>query len=246
MEKKKERVFIGNNHTEATRTEFNVMDAFNQIPFVESILKENDVPITNETIKACLTLRKEQRTREVKSGKFYKIPNGVGMGVPQTEQIPYDVFTNCDVLDEVFYKQIEVATEHAPLKQQKQEIEDDLRKYFDEVKENIYKCFHFGLVNIDTSSLLKYIEVKDGHAVLPNDIKERILKDTAFYATTEAGIDARLFHEKIAKELNEFADLIKGGDEGASHAVMVLQLFGIDENTFKIVPKAIDYDLFCK
>ena len=238
MAKKKEKIYISDNPTEAQIVESNVMTAFERLTMVEKILSEKDIPITLDIIKACLTMRRETRTREVESKTQF---DRGGKAIPMLES--YEVWAYCDALDEAIEKELKIVDEYsAPILAESHK--NELRKEYETMKEAIYGCFHINLLNIDTSSLLKYIIVEDGHCILPEDISERILHDTAIYATTDVGIEARLLHEEITKKLNKLVEMMKNVDR--LFLVSKIDKLFVVTDDYKFIPSAIDYDLFCK
>ena len=188
-------IFVGENNVEKTEClrnlRFQLHDAQRFIP----LIKEADLPITQEIVLDCITITKEQvctyPTDE--NGKISEL------GQPST------IYKHCPSIDAEFAKQMELATEGKPkviANGFKSEIESTATAF----KENVFKVFaKFGSNSKEnTTELQKYVFVDGDEIKLPEDIEERVKQDTGVFCKTEEQAQAFEAHKQAADAINAF------------------------------------------
>lgn len=188
-------IFVGENRAEKNKymgdLSFQLYKAQSFIP----LIKEANLPITQEIVLDCLTITKEQvciyPTDE--NGKISEL------GQPST------IYKHCPSIDAEFAKQTELATEGKPkviANGFKSEIESTATAF----KENVFKVFaNFGSNSKeDTTELQKYVFVDGDEIKLPEDIEERVKQDTGVFCKTEEQAQAFEAHKQAADAINAF------------------------------------------
>lgn len=195
---KEEKIFITTNDLEAHAVMFRVQRAFARVPQVEETLKHYGITPTPEVLKDALRIKRVERAKPTDEQRE-RIAL-VGAIIPE-KFIPFDSYENCPALDEAIQKKLRKIDN----KRERQAESADLSV----MKIELFNLFHInGRFEIDTTDLLKYMEVKDGHIALPDDLQERIKADTSVYATTPEGIAARKKHEELARLFTEFVAML--------------------------------------
>lgn len=188
-------IFVGENSVAKIERMRNLRSQLNQARSFIPLIKEADLPITQEIVLDCLTITKEQvwiyPTDE--NGKIS------GLGQPST------IYKHCPSIDAEFAKQMELATEGKPkviANGFKPEIESTATAF----KENVFKVFaDFGLNSKeDTTELQKYVFVDGDEIKLPEDIEERVKQDTGVFCKTEEQAQAFEAHKQAADAINAF------------------------------------------
>lgn len=226
-------IFVGENRAEKNKymgdLSFQLYKAQRFIP----LIKEANLPITQEIVLDCLTITKEQvciyPTDE--NGKISEL------GQPST------IYRHCPSIDAEFAKQMELATEGKPkviANGFKSEIESTATAF----KENVFKVF----ANLGSNSkestyeLQKYVFVDGDEIKLPEDIEERVKQDTGVFCKTEEQAQAFEAHKQAAQAINAFlAHFPKQYQPQLPAEVGNLFKFGEDGS---IQPQIIDYSLY--
>lgn len=197
------------------------------------LIKEANLPITQEIVLDCLTITKEQvciyPTDE--NGKISEL------GQPST------IYKHCPSIDAEFAKQMELATEGKPkviANGFKSEIESTATAF----KENVFKVFANFDSNSkeDTTELQKYVFVDGDEIKLPEDIEERVKQDTGVFCKTEEQAQAFEAHKQAAEAINAFFAHFPEQYRPQTTAE-VGNLFAFDEMG-NVCAQIIDYSLY--
>lgn len=226
-------IFVGENRAEKNKymgdLSFQLYKAQRFIP----LIKEANLPITQEIVLDCLTITKEQvciyPTDE--NGKISEL------GQPST------IYRHCPSIDAEFAKQMELATEGKPkviANGFKSEIESTATAF----KENVFKVFaNFGSNSKEsTYELQKYVFVDGDEIKLPEDIEERVKQDTGVFCKTEEQAQAFEAHKQAADAINAFLAHFPEQYRPQMPAEVV-NLFAFDEKG-NVCAQIIDYSLY--
>lgn len=235
---KKEKVFIAENPTEEAQQKHNVLTAFEVCEKAAKIVKNFGIPVSRDTVKDCLTLKKTIRQVAADDTEEW-IGEGKSRFAKYAAVEAFDNDTHLRAELEKMLADIEASDTRAAERTAKANA---LRAEYDEMLARIYGLFHVGRRDISTGELLQYIEVKDGVISLPKDLEERIKADTSTYATTERGMKAYYLHKEICDKLNALADLMKNVPRYEFAAELDKLFYQSEEGTIQATP--IDYDLF--
>lgn len=188
-------IFVGENSAEKNKfmgdLSFQLYKAQRFIP----LIKEANLPITQEIVLDCLTITKEQVCI------YPTDENGKTSELGQSSTI----YKHCPSIDAEFAKQMELATEGKPkviANGFKSEIESTATAF----KENVFKVFaNFGSNSKEsTYELQKYVFVDGDEIKLPEDIEERVKQDTGVFCKTEEQAQAFEAHKQAADAINAF------------------------------------------
>lgn len=188
-------IFVGENSAAKIKRMRDLRFQLNQARSFIPLIKEANLPITQEIVLDCLTITKEQvciyPTDE--NGKISEL------GQSST------IYRHCPSIDAEFAKQMELATEDKPkviANGFKSEIESTATAF----KENVFKVFaNFGSNSKeDTTELQKYVFVDGDEIKLPEDIEERVKQDTGVFCKTEEQAQAFEAHKQAADAINAF------------------------------------------
>lgn len=232
-------IFVGENSAAKTQfmrdLRFELYKAQEFIP----LIKEANLPITQEIVLDCLTITKEQvciyPTDEKGRNLSYNDFSELGQ--------PSIIYKHCPSIDAEFAKQMELATEGKPkviANGFKSEIESTATAF----KENVFKVF----ANVGSNSkestyeLEKYVFVDGDEIKLPEDIEERVKQDTGVFCKTEEQAQAFEAHKQAADAINAFlAHFPEQYRPYTTVGVGNLFKFGEDGS---IQPQIIDYSLY--
>ena len=188
-------IFVGENRAEKNKymgdLSFQLYKAQRFIP----LIKEANLPITQEIVLDCLTITKEQ---------VCIYPTDENGKISELEQTS-TIYRHCPSIDAEFAKQMELATEGKPkviANGFKSEIESTATAF----KENVFKVFaNFGSNSKEsTYELQKYVFVDGDEIKLPEDIEERVKQDTGVFCKTEEQAQAFEAHKQAADAINAF------------------------------------------
>lgn len=237
--KQEERIFICNNDLLEADVKRKVMNAFAQCGKLEMLLKDFGMPITREIVENCLTLRKFKEQVPVEGSTKWVGEKEVRFA---SEFAAIDAWRNDEYL-RVALKEIAEKIARSDLRQTERNTKlDALENEYNELLNGIYGLFHIRLRTIETSDLLKYIDVVDGHIVLPDDIDEQIRKECATYAEKRRSKEAYRLHREIAEKMTRLSDLMKNISRNDFEDA-IKNLFTQDDNG-NFVAAPIDYDLY--
>lgn len=226
-------IFVGENSVAKIERMRNLRSQLNQARSFIPLIKEANLPITQEIVLDCLTITKEQVCI------YPTDENGKISGLGQTSTI----YKHCPSIDAEFAKQMELATE---VKSKvianvfKSEIESTATAF----KENVFKVFaDFGLNSKeDTTELQKYVFVDGDEIKLPEDVEERVKQDTGVFCKTEEQAQAFEAHKQAADAINAF--LAHFPKQYRPETVAgVGNLFAFDEMG-NVCAQLIDYSLY--
>lgn len=226
-------IFVGENS--AVKTEclrdlrFQLYKAQRFIP----LIKEANLPITQEIVLDCITITKEQ---------VCTYPTDEKGNISELGQ-PSIVYKHCPSIDAEFAKQMELATEGKPkviANGFKSEIESTETAF----KESVFKVFaNFGSNSKEsTEKLQKYLIVDGDEIKLSEDIEERVKQDTGIFCKTEEQAQAFEAHKQAADAINAF--LAHFPKKYLPHtSAEVGNLFAFDEMG-NVCAQLIDYSLY--
>ena len=226
-------IFVGENSAKKREFMRNLRFDLNKAQSFIPLIKEANLPITQEIVLDCLTITKEQvctyPTDE--NGNFSELGQ------------PSIVYKHCPSIDAEFAKQMELATEGKPkviANRFKSEIESTATAF----KENVFKVF----ANVGSNSkestyeLQKYVFVDGDEIKLPEDIEERVKQDTGVFCKTEEQAQAFEAHKQAADAINAF--LAHFPKQYCPHvSAEVGNLFAFDEMG-NVCAQIIDYSLY--
>lgn len=226
-------IFVGENSAEKTNYLCDLLFQFKKAQNFIPLIKEANLPITQEIVLDCLTITKEElRTFPTdEKGNFSELG--------QTSI----VYKHCPSIDAEFAKLMELATEGKPkviANVFKSEIESTATAF----KESVFKVFaNLGSNSKEsTEKLQKYLIVDGGEIKLPEDIEERVKQDTGVFCKTEEQAQALEAHRQAAEAINAFlAHFPKRCHPQMPAEVGNLFKFGEDGS---IQPQLIDYSLY--
>lgn len=226
-------IFVGENSAEKTTFMWDLRSQLNKAQSFIPLIKEANLPITQEIVLDCLTITKEQvciyPTDE--NGKISEL------GQPST------IYKHCPSIDAEFAKQMELATEGKPkviANGFKSEIESTATAF----KENVFKVFaNLGSNSKeDTYKLQKYVFVDGDEIKLPEDIEERVKQDTGVFCKTEEQAQAFEAHKQAADAINAFLAHFPEQYRPQTY-VEIGSLFAFDEMG-NVCAQLIDYSLY--
>lgn len=197
------------------------------------LIKEANLPITQEIVLDCLTITKEQ---------VCIYPTDEKGNISELGQ-PSIVYKHCPSIDAEFAKLMELATEGKPkviANGFKSEIESTATAF----KESVFKEFTYLDSNSkeNTEELQKYVFVDGDEIKLPDNIEELVTRDTGMWCKTEAQAQALEAHRQAAEAINAFlAHFPKQYRPRMPAEVENLFKFGEDGS---IQPQIIDYSLY--
>lgn len=188
-------IFVGENSVAKFERMRDLRSQLKQARSFIPLIKEANLPITQEIVLDCLTITKEQVCI------YPTDENGKKSELGQ----PSIVYKHCPSIDAEFAKQMELATEGKPkviANGFKSEIESTATAF----KENVFKVFaNFGSNSKeDTYELQKYMFVDGDEIKLPEDIEERVKQDTGVFCKTEEQAQAFEAHKQAADAINAF------------------------------------------
>lgn len=188
-------IFVGENSAAKIKLMRDLRFQLNQARSFIPLIKEANLPITQEIVLDCLTITKEEVCT------YPTDENGKVSELGQTSII----YKHCPSIDAEFAKQMELATEGKPkviANGFKSEIESTATAF----KENVFKVFaNFGSNSKeDTTELQKYVFVDGDEIKLPEDIEERVKQDTGILCKTEEQAQAFEAHKQAADAINAF------------------------------------------
>lgn len=226
-------IFVGENSVAKIERMRDLRSQLNNARSFIPLIKEANLPITQEIVLDCLTITKEQvciyPTDE--NGKKSEL------GQPST------IYKHCPSIDAEFAKQMELATEGKPkviANGFKSEIESTATAF----KENVFKVFaNLGSNSKeDTTDLQKYVFVDGDEIKLPEDIEERVKQDTGILCKTEEQAQAFEAHKQAADAINAFLAHFPKQYRPQMPAE-VGNLFAFDEKG-NVCAQIIDYSLY--
>lgn len=197
------------------------------------LIKEANLPITQEIVLDCLTITKEQ---------VCIYPTDERGNISELGQTSI-IYKHCPSIDAEFAKQMELATEGKPkviANGFKSEIESTATAF----KENVFKVFAklYIYSKEDTTELQKYVFVDGDEIKLPEDIEERVKQDTGVFCKTEEQAQAFEAHKQAADAINAF--LAHFPEQYRPETVAeVGNLFAFDEMG-NVCAQLIDYSLY--
>lgn len=226
-------IFVGENSAEKTKylcdLRFQLHKAQRFIP----LIKEANLPITQEIVLDCITITKEQ---------VCTYPTDEKGNISELGQ-PSIVYKHCPSIDAEFAKQMELATEGKP-KVIANVLKSDIESTETAFKESVFKVFANFASNSKeiTEKLQKYLIVDGDEIKLPEDIEERVKQDTGVFCKTEEQAQALEAHRQAAQAINAFlAHFPKQYQPQLPAEVGNLFKFGEDGS---IQPQIIDYSLY--
>lgn len=226
-------IFVGENSAAKTERMCNLRFQLYKAQRFIPLIKEANLPITQEIVLDCLTITKEQ---------VCIYPTDEKGNISELGQ-PSIVYKHCPSIDAEFAKQMELATEGKPkviANGFKSEIESTETAF----KESVFKVFaYFGSNSKeDTTELQKYVFVDGDEIKLPEDIEERVKQDTGVFCKTEEQAQALEAHRQAAEAINAFlAHFPKQYLPQLPAEVGNLFKFGEDGS---IQPQIMDYSLY--
>ena len=226
-------IFVGENSVQKNEClrdlRFQLYKAQRFIP----LIKEANLPITQEIVLDCLTITKEQ---------VCTYPTDEKGNISELGQ-PSIVYKHCPSIDAEFAKQMELATEGKP-KVIANVLKSDIESTETAFKESVFKVFANFASNSKeiTEKLQKYLIVDGDEIKLPEDIEERVKQDTGVFCKTEEQAQALEAHRQAAQAINAFlAHFPKQYQPQLPAEVGNLFKFGEDGS---IQPQIIDYSLY--
>lgn len=226
-------IFVGENSAKKfecmrkLRSQLNMSQSF--IP----LIKEANLPITQEIVLDCITITKEEVCT------YPTDENGKVSGFGQTSII----YKHCPSIDAEFAKQMELATEGNP-KVIANTIKSEIESTATAFKESVFKVFaNLGSNSKEsTNELQKYFFVDGDEIKLPEDIEERVKQDTGIFCKTEAQAKAFEAHRQAAEAINallaHFPEQYR-----PQTTVGVGNIFAFDEMG-NVCARTIDYSLY--
>lgn len=226
-------IFVGENSAEKTNCLRNLRFQLYKAQRFIPLIKEANLPITQEIVLDCLTITKEQ---------VCTYPTDEKGNISELGQTSI-VYKHCPSIDAEFAKLMELATEGKPkviANGFKSEIESTATAF----KESVFKVFaNLGSNSKeDTSELQKYVFVDGDEIKLPEDIEERVKQDTGVFCKTEEQAQALEAHRQAADAINAFLAHFPKQYRPQMPAE-VGNLFAFDENG-NVCAQIIDYSLY--
>lgn len=226
-------IFVGEDSAAKTNCLIDLRCQLKKAQDFITLIKEANLPITQEIVLDCITITKEQ---------VCIYPTDEKGNISELGQ-PSIVYKHCPSIDAEFAKQMELATEGKP-KVIANVLKSDIESTATAFKESVFKVFaNFGSNSKEiTEKLQKYLIVDGDEIKLPEDIEERVKQDTGVFCKTEAQAQALEAHRQAAEAINAFlAHFPKQYRPYTSAEVGYLFKFGEDGS---IQPQIIDYSLY--
>lgn len=226
-------IFVGENSAAKTEYLSDLRVQLNKAQRFIPLIKEANLPITQEIVLDCLTITKEQ---------VCTYPTDEKGNISELGQ-PSIVYKHCPSIDAEFAKLMELATEGKPkviANGFKSEIESTAAAF----KESVFKVFANlgGNSKESINELQKYVFVDGGEIKLPEDVEERVKQDTGVFCKTEAQAKALEAHRQAAEAINDF--LAHFPKQYHPHTpTEVGNLFALDEMG-NVCAQIIDYSLY--
>lgn len=226
-------IFVGENSAKENEFMRNLRFQLNKAQRFIPLIKEANLPITQEIVLDCLTITKEE---------VCTYPTDEKGNISELGQ-PSIVYKHCPSIDAEFAKQMELATEGKPkviANILKSEIESTATAF----KESVFKEF----ANLGSNSkqdnceLQKYVFVDGDEIKLPEDVEERVKQDTGVFCKTEEQAQALEAHRLSAEAINAFLAHFPKQYRPQTTAE-VGNLFAFDENG-NVCAQIIDYSLY--
>lgn len=226
-------IFVGENRAEKNRYMQELRFQFKKAQQFIPLIKEANLPITQEIVLDCLTITKEEVCT------YPTDENGKVSELGQTSII----YKHCPSIDAEFAKLMKLATEDKPkviANGFKSEIESTAAAF----KESVFKVFANlgGNSKESTNELQKYVFVDGGEIKLPEDVEERVKQDTGVFCKTEAQAKALEAHRQAAEAINAFLAHFPEQYHPQTPAE-VGNLFAFDEMG-NVCAQTIDYSLY--
>lgn len=226
-------IFVGENSAAKTICLIDLRCQLKKAQDFITLIKEANLPITQEIVLDCITITKEQ---------VCIYPTDEKGNISELGQ-PSIVYKHCPSIDAEFAKQMELATEGKP-KVIANVLKSDIESTATAFKESVFKVFaNFGSNSKEiTEKLQKYLIVDGDEIKLPEDIEERVKQDTGVFCKTEEQAQALEAHRQAAEAINAFlAHFPKQYRPQMPAEVGNLFKFGEDGS---IQPQIIDYSLY--
>lgn len=226
-------IFVGENSAEKNEFMRNLRFQLNKAQRFIPLIKEANLPITQEIVLDCLTITKEE---------VCTYPTDEKGNISELEQTSI-VYKHCPSIDAEFAKQMELATEYKPkviANGFKSEIESTAAAF----KESVFKVFaNLGSNSKEsTAELQKYMLVDGGEIKLPEDVEERVKQDTGVFCKTEEQAQALEAHRQAAEAINAFLAHFPKQYHPRTPAE-VGNLFALDEMG-NVCAQIVDYSLY--
>lgn len=226
-------IFVGENRAEKNRYMQELRFQFKKAQQFIPLIKEANLPITQEIVLDCLTITKEEVCT------YPTDENGKVSELGQTSII----YKHCPSIDAEFAKLIKLATEDKPkviANVFKSEIESAATTF----KESVFKVFaNLGSNSKEsTAELQKYMVVEHGEIRLPEDIEERAKQDTGVFCKTEEQAQAFEAHKQAADAIAAFLKHFPERYRPRTSAELG-NLFALNE-VGEVVAQLVDYSLY--
>lgn len=232
-------IFVGEDSAAKIKCMRDLRSQLNMAQSFIPLIKEANLPITQEIVLDCLTITKEQVCIYPTDEK------DIYLGWDNFSRLGQSsiVYKHCPSIDAEFAKQMELATEGKPkviANGFKSEIESTATAF----KENVFKVFaNFGSNSKEsTYELQKYVFVDGDEIKLPEDIEERVKQDTGVFCKTEEQAQAFEAHKQAADAINAFLAHFPKQYRPQMPAE-VGNLFAFDEKG-NVCAQIIDYSLY--
>ena len=230
---KSKKVFIANDPSAAQFVTREIYRVLRRTDELVKILRKHGFPVTKDTLFAALTIQKKEGAKEVEQKQI-----GQGVTLPESFE-PFTFFDHCEAIDtalEEIKKDVQGRTNGL----NEHEVLEALDEDCEQMKAELYATLYPGISiahPLDPSYFVQYADVKDGRAVLPENLAELVAKETALYALTEKGIIARDVHTQLSEQINGFLACVP-----ALKVSAIQDLFDVDADG-KVFAQPLDYDL---
>lgn len=226
-------IFVGENSVQKTECLRNLRFQLNKAQEFIPLIKEANLPITQEIVLDCLTITKE----ELRTFPTDEKGNISALGQTST------IYKHCPSIDAEFAKMSELAIEGKPkviANGFKSEIESTATAF----KESVFKVFaNLGSNSKEsTAELQKYMVVEHGEIRLPEDIEERAKQDTGVFCKTEEQAQAFEAHKQAADAIAAFLKHFPERYRPRTSAE-IGNLFALNE-VGEVVAQLVDYSLY--
>lgn len=226
-------IFVGENSVQKTGCLRDLRFQLNKAQEFIPLIKEANLPITQEIVLDCLTITKE----ELRTFPTDEKGNISALGQTST------IYKHCPSIDAEFAKMSELATEGKPkviANGFKSEIESTATAF----KESVFKVFaNLGSNSKEsTAELQKYMVVERGEIKLPEDIEERVKQDTGVFCKTEEQAQAFEAHKQAADAIAAFLKHFPERYRPRTSAE-IGNLFALNE-VGEVVAQLVDYSLY--
>ena len=226
-------IFVGENSVQKNECLRDLRFQLNKAQEFIPLIKEANLPITQEIVLDCLTITKE----ELRTFPTDEKGNISALGQTST------IYKHCPSIDAEFAKMSELATEGKPkviANGFKSEIESTATAF----KESVFKVFaNLGSNSKEsTAELQKYMVVERGEIKLPEDIEERVKQDTGVFCKTEEQAQAFEAHKQAADAIAAFLKHFPERYRPRTSAE-IGNLFALNE-VGEVVAQLVDYSLY--